>query len=122
LLAGLRKLKRNLPRKNRNYSLQKTLSYIANNKKPIKLIKKNKKQQKTANANSEFKNEEIKEKIAVFSCSCGVKILIVPDLAEMRKAIENHVIEHKKLSGQNLTEDYLTHEILSAIIEAINGT
>jgi hypothetical protein len=65
-------------------------------------------------------NEEIYGKMLVYSCSCGVKILIIPDLSEMTKIIKNHVIEHKKLSGQTLTEDDLTLKILSVIIEAIN--
>ena len=51
-----------------------------------------------------------------------LKYLIIPDLAEMSKAIENHLIEHRELSGQILTQDYLTSEILSAILEAINKT
>ncbi len=58
----------------------------------------------------------------VFSCSCGVKILVVPDLREMDKAIENHLVEHRKLSGQILTRDSLTQEILKVIIETINET
>jgi len=40
----------------------------------------------------------------------------------MSKAIENHIIEHRELSGQILTQDYLMSEILSAILEAINKT
>jgi hypothetical protein len=61
-------------------------------------------------------------KMPVFICSCGAKILIVSDLTEMNKAIQNHIIEHKKLSGQILTEDNLTQEMLSVIIESINET
>lgn len=67
-------------------------------------------------------NEEIHGKILVFSCSCGAKILIIPDLLEMNKAIKNHVVEHRNLSGQILTEDDLTHQILKVIIDTINET
>ena len=58
----------------------------------------------------------------VFSCSCGAKILIIPDLLEMNKTIKNHIVEHRKLSGQILTEDDLTHQILKVIIDTINET
>jgi hypothetical protein len=74
-------------------------------------------QQRKAGYNSEFYSEEISSKMPVFSCSCGVKILIVPDLYEMKKAIENHIVEHKKLSGLTLTENDLAQQILKVIIE-----
>jgi hypothetical protein len=44
----------------------------------------------------------------IFNCVCGTNILIVPDLAEMNRAIKNHVIEHKKLTGLRLTEEHST--------------
>jgi hypothetical protein len=75
---------------------------------------------KESRINSEFLDEEIHGKMPVFCCSCGVKILIVPDLLEMKKAIENHIVEHKKLSGQILTEDNLTQRVLEVVIDAIN--
>ena len=56
----------------------------------------------------------------VFNCQCGIKILIVPDLPAMNKAIRNHIIEHKKLTGSNLTEEILTQKILKVVIKAIN--
>jgi hypothetical protein len=83
-------------------------------------IKRN--QQKKTNTNSECYNKEIHGKMSVFSCSCGAKILIVPDLPEMNKAIKNHIIEHRKLSGQILVEDDLTHKILKVIIDNVNET
>jgi hypothetical protein len=55
------------------------------------------------------------KKMQVFNCLCGIKILIVPDLPAMSKAIKNHLIEHKKITGQCLTEEILTQEILSAL-------
>ncbi len=64
--------------------------------------------------------DEIHGKMPVFSCSCGVKILVIPDLREMDKVIENHIVEHRKLTGQLLTIDSLTQEILKVIIETIN--
>jgi len=48
----------------------------------------------------------------VYRCSCGIEILIIPDLRVMVKAIMKHLTEHKKLTGQRLTEEILTQEIL----------
>ena len=58
----------------------------------------------------------------IFSCVCGTKILIVPDLVAMDKAIKNHLIEHKKITGLDLTEEILTEEILKVLINALNET
>lgn len=35
----------------------------------------------------------------VVKCSCGAEILLVPDVAAMGAAIENHVVEHQKKYG-----------------------
>jgi hypothetical protein len=64
--------------------------------------------------------QEIHEKTPVFSCSCGVKILIVPDLVELNKTIENHLVEHRKSSVEMLTKDNLTQQILKVIVDTIN--
>ena len=58
--------------------------------------------------------------MSIFNCSCGSRIPIVPNLHEMTKAIQNHIIVHKELSGQCITEETLTQEILIAIIKIIN--
>jgi hypothetical protein len=62
--------------------------------------------------------KKAQKRMVVFNCSCGVKILIVPDLAAMNKAIEEHLVEHKKLTGKSLSEEALAQEILIAIDEA----
>ena len=84
------------------------------------MITIDKNQQKKRNNNSESCSKEIHGKMPVFSCSCGAKILIIPDLPEMNKAIRNHIIEHRKLSGQTLSEDDLAQKILKVIIDNIN--
>jgi hypothetical protein len=55
------------------------------------------------------------QKMPVFHCTCGAEILIVPDLAAMKKAIKNHLNQHNKVVNQCLTEENLTREILTAI-------
>jgi hypothetical protein len=58
----------------------------------------------------------------VFTCTCGLKILLVPDLTAMNTAIKNHMIEHKRLTGSDLTEEILTQEILKVLTDALNET
>ncbi len=48
-----------------------------------------------------------------------MEILIVPDLDAMNIAIKNHLIEHKELTGYNLTEEKLTQELLKTLSSAI---
>lgn len=62
-------------------------------------------------------SKKARKKMPIFNCSCGIKILIVPDLPAMNEAIENHLIEHKKITGQDLSEENLAQEILIAITE-----
>jgi hypothetical protein len=53
-------------------------------------------------------------------CVCGFKILVIPDLKAMDRAIKNHVAEHKKASGalEKLTPgkltEFLTEQVLIA--------
>ncbi len=68
------------------------------------------------------RKEVISRKMPVFNCSCGTKSLIVPDLDAMNKAIESHLIIHKKLTGHPVTQETLTEEILTIIIETVNAT
>ena len=56
------------------------------------------------------------QSMKIYTCSCGQKILIVPDVREMGEAINNHVIEHNKLKNKRLTEETLTQEIIESII------
>jgi hypothetical protein len=51
----------------------------------------------------------------IYRCSCGEKILVVPDLAAMDKAIKNHVLRHNIQSEEHLTEEGLTREILKML-------
>jgi hypothetical protein len=81
------------------------------------LIKKNQRKQ-VDKTMAKPNPKKTRRKMPIFNCTCGVKILIVPDLPEMNKAIENHLIEHKKITGQDLSEETLAQEILIAIADA----
>ncbi len=54
-------------------------------------------------------------KMPIFKCSCGIRILIFPDLPEMVATIKSHLIEHNKVTGQHLSEKLLAQEILKEL-------
>lgn len=54
-----------------------------------------------------------------FTCSCGEKILIVPDLRAMDKAIKEHLIKHKKTTGKRLTESVLSKKIMEVLVQEL---
>jgi len=64
---------------------------------------------KPADSEKEF------QKMPIFKCSCGIRILIVPDLPEMVATIKSHLIEHRKVAGQQLSERLLAEEILKEL-------
>jgi hypothetical protein len=57
------------------------------------------------------------EGMPILKCSCGVHILIVPDLSEMDKAIRAHIVEHRRITGQRLKEETIVQLILKALTE-----
>jgi hypothetical protein len=60
---------------------------------------------------SHHKNEQ-NHKMPIYTCTCGKKILIAPDIAAMNNAIKNHLVEHEKVTQKKLTEQALTEKIL----------
>jgi len=50
-----------------------------------------------------------KSYMPIVKCICGTKILVVPDVAAMSRAVKNHMAEHK-----NADEQFLIQEILKA--------
>jgi hypothetical protein len=40
-------------------------------------------------------NQSLKHNLPTIKCGCGHEILLIPDLASMGKAIEEHASEHK---------------------------
>ncbi len=54
-------------------------------------------------------------KMPIYHCSCGVDLLVVPDIPNMVLAIRAHLIEHKMVTGKRLTEACLTKEIISCL-------
>jgi hypothetical protein len=97
-----------------------SLKYGRKFRNALKVILIRKNQEKKVNEKTAVPKVQRKarKKMPVFHCPCGIKILIVPDLPEMNKAIENHMVEHKKITRQDLSEEFLAQEILIAIAEA----
>jgi hypothetical protein len=54
---------------------------------------------KTVNA-----QETAHQKMVIFNCTCGEKILVVPDLEAMNRAVKKHLIKHKNAGDNDLTE------------------
>jgi hypothetical protein len=57
------------------------------------------------------KFEAHKKSMPIIKCSCGFKILVIPDLKAMDRAIKNHVTNHKKAFSKRFT-DFLTEQVL----------
>ena len=58
-----------------------------------------------------------KEKMPIYTCCCGIKILIIPDLSAMNKAIKNHVNKHKELTGSPIRYEYIVEKIIETLSE-----
>ena len=58
-------------------------------------------------------------KMPIFTCSCGTQILIVPDLKQMSKALKTHEAEHKRLTGNLITQEILAQQILKTLSEQL---
>ncbi len=61
--------------------------------------------------------ETQKSNMPVFTCTCGTKILIVPDIKEMDKAIRTHETEHKRITGKHISQEFMTQQILKTLGE-----
>lgn len=76
---------------------------------------------KSQNTNGESTHETVNNeesqptKMPIFTCSCGEKILIVPDIKAMNEALKNHVPNHKKTTNQTITEQTLVEEMLKQL-------
>lgn len=58
---------------------------------------------------TQFKN------MPIYTCSCGAQILILPNLLEMNREIRYHIAEHRRRTGQLITEEVLSDEILTVL-------
>jgi hypothetical protein len=67
--------------------------------------------------NHKSKSKVYNKGMPTIRCMCGTRILVVPDLKAMNRAVKNHVAEHKKadygLVLESL-EEFLTEQILIA--------
>ncbi|MGA3060235.1 MAG: hypothetical protein ABSD92_07685 [Candidatus Bathyarchaeia archaeon] len=54
--------------------------------------------------------QKFRSSMPIVKCTCGAKILVVPDLAAMDRALKNH----KAKKRRNACEQFLTQRILEA--------
>ena len=59
------------------------------------------------------KFEAHRKRMPIIKCSCGFKILVVPDLKAMNQAIINHVAKHNKSSLERI-ENFLAKQVIIA--------
>jgi hypothetical protein len=69
---------------------------------------------KVIKENCRSEKQKSPTKMPIIKCSCGAKILVVPDLPAMERAIKNHKTKHKSVN-----EQFLTEKILKATIRHI---
>jgi hypothetical protein len=70
-----------------------------------------------SNQDNKSKSAKHRKGMPTIRCVCGLRILIVPDLQAMNRAIKNHVAEHKQADyglAFNSLEEFLTEQILMA--------
>jgi len=63
------------------------------------------------------KSAKYQKGMPTIRCTCGKRILVVPDLKTMNRAIKNHVAEHKQADTDlvpDSLEAFLTEQILIA--------
>ena len=61
------------------------------------------------------KSAVYKKGMPTIRCVCGMRILVVPDLKAMNRAIKNHVAKHKQADYDLMPdslEEFLTEQIL----------
>lgn len=63
---------------------------------------------KVIKENGTNEKQKSSTKMPIIKCTCGAKILVVPDLSAMERAIENHKVK-------NANEQFLTEKILKAV-------
>jgi hypothetical protein len=71
--------------------------------------------QSIKSSNEEFVEKVRMLKMPIYRCTCGVEILVLPDLAAMNRAIERHIGHHNRITGDHLTEEALTMRIIKTV-------
>jgi hypothetical protein len=92
-------------------------SDIESSSKELVEMAKNQEINFTSSQDRKSKSAKYQKGMPTIRCVCGLRILVVPDLKAMNRAIKNHVAEHKKADyGLVLDslEDFLTEQILMA--------
>ena len=59
-------------------------------------MKKNQEINFASSQDRKSKSAQRQKGMQIIRCVCGTRILVVPDLKAMNRAIKNHIAEHKK--------------------------
>jgi hypothetical protein len=60
-------------------------------------------------------DKQVQCQMPIYTCSCGAQILVVPDLAEMQRAITAHIADHKRRTGKRISEHVLADKIIGLL-------
>ncbi|MCX8151225.1 MAG: hypothetical protein N3D85_06960 [Candidatus Bathyarchaeota archaeon] len=65
---------------------------------------------------------QTKPKMPIVRCTCGAKILLVPDVKKMSEAIEKHIKEHLPRGNSSKKYELLANQIrANLIIQTLNA-
>lgn len=65
-------------------------------------------------------NSRANRSMALVKCDCGYKILLIPDLKAMSKAIEDHVLDHLKKSTDEEETESIRVNLISQVLEKVS--
>ncbi|MFB3889703.1 MAG: hypothetical protein ACE14S_09450 [Candidatus Bathyarchaeia archaeon] len=63
------------------------------------------------------KNTELKTQLPLVTCECGAKILLIPQVEVMSRAIESHAGEHRKKEPDPAKAEATARHIRELLIE-----
>lgn len=65
------------------------------------------------------RQDTLEERLLVLKCECGSKILLIPDVEVMSKAIENHVKEHRKQESDPIKAEAIARRVENNLIQQL---
>lgn len=77
-------------------------------------IKKNQSSKLFNKETEKTTKQRVNSKMPIITCTCGAKILLIPNLTAMDRAIKNHKAQHRSVN-----EEFLIAQILKSASEQV---
>jgi hypothetical protein len=71
------------------------------------------------NNSESFSDSSLKNSLITIICECGLEILVIPDTAEMGRAIELHAQEHQKKAQNSQEGEKIFNHIQDLLIKQV---